>query len=360
MEQLNAYRILRDLLRDTAAHTGEAFLRAAVQSFADRFRADFAFITESLEAPVDTVRMLAASRDGKEIEGWQFALSGTPCELIYRDQTDTAWEKTRVGNKVAIAEDVCRRFSSTQDTTYQAFFGVPLWNGENRLIGHVALFFERPLRDHKEREFILELVELFSYKVQSELNRLLLEQAREKMLQDLQEANRRLAQESITDALTGLYNRRHFNQRMQQAFTRHKRSGEQFALMLLDLDDFKHINDAYGHDVGDTVLCKVAQNFLKATRADVEMAFRIGGEEFAILCHGSIDTDALTGLGERINRAVRSMKITSGKIEIPVTVSIGAALPKAKDTSWDMLYVRADGALYKAKQAGRDSTVVAQ
>jgi diguanylate cyclase (GGDEF)-like protein len=264
----------------------------------------------------------------------------------------------RLGSTVAIAEDVCRRFASTQDTTYEAFIGVPLWNSDQKMIGHVALFFERGLTDGDERRFMLELVELFSYKLQAELNRMLLEQTRENILEELEKANERLALDTITDSLTQLYNRRYFNQRMQQAFARFKRSGEHYALVLLDLDYFKNLNDAHGHDVGDAVLRKVAEVFSENTRAEVEVVFRIGGEEFAILCHGPIHAEALRDLGNRINRSVRNLDFTANQREIPITVSIGGALPKADDLSWDANYVRTDVALYTAKSEGRNRTVV--
>jgi diguanylate cyclase (GGDEF)-like protein len=357
MNSANAYTILRDLLAETAPYTGEAFLKASVKAFAKPFNADFVFITEALEEPADTVRMMAAWRDGGEVAGWEFALPGTPCELIYHEGPHDSWEGLRIGHGVAIPKEVRARFASTKDTPYQAFIGMPLWSGERKMIGHVALFFNRDLGDNAERSFIVELVELFSYKVQAELNRMLIERAREETLAELQRANERLARDSITDFLTQLYNRRYFNQRAQEAFARFNRLDEHYALVLLDLDHFKQINDAYGHDAGDTVLRQVARVFLECTRADVESVFRIGGEEFAILCHGPISKESLLGFGGRLNRAVRSTKFAAGDRTIPVTVSIGAALPNADDPSWDAIYLRADKALYAAKNEGRDRTI---
>jgi diguanylate cyclase (GGDEF)-like protein len=356
MNDFKAYTILRNLLTETAPYSGQAFLQAAARAFAQQFSADFVFITKAIDK--QKVQMLASWRDGKEISGWEFDLPGTPCDLIYRDEVSDSWASMRVGRMVAIADDVRHRFASTKDTNYEAFIGFPLWDSRQTMIGHVALFFKRPLPIEPERKFMLELVELFSYKVQAELNRMVLEQVRENMLTELKRANEQLARDSITDSLTQVYNRRYFTQRMQQAFARYKRSGEQYALMLLDLDHFKRINDKYGHDAGDKVLRQAAETFLKSTRADVEMAFRIGGEEFAILCHGAKNAESLNGLGERINRAVRDLLVIDQDQQIHVTVSIGAALPKKDDSSWNAIYVRADAALYLAKSQGRDKTIV--
>ncbi len=358
MAFISPYTILRNLLMETAHFTGEAFLKVSARAFAGQLNADFVFITQALDSPADTVRMLAAWRDGKEINGWEFALPGTPCELIYQDEPEDAWKGVQTGSAVAIAEQVCRRFAATRNTTYEAFIGVPLWENDKKMIGHVALFFKRALADEHELNVMLELVELFSFKVQAELNRMLLEQARESMVEQLKKANERLERDSITDSLTELYNRRHFNQRAQQAFMRFNRCGEHYALVLLDFDHFKSLNDNYGHDFGDTVLCRVAEVFQKSTRADVEEVFRIGGEEFAILCHGPITAEALRGLSGRIKHSVKNLQFTVKEAKVTVTVSIGAALPHAGDASWDVVYVRADKALYAAKKQGRDTVVV--
>ena len=359
MNDLTAYTILRNLLTDTAPFTGDAFLKASVKSFSRQFDADFVFITQAMETPPDTVKMLAAWREGQEISGWEFSLPGTPCELLYRNELPNNWEGMRIGSAVAIAENVCRAFVSTSTTTYESFIGVPLWSSDRKMIGHVALFFERQLTDGLTRNFILELVELYSYKVQAELNRMLLEQERERVLAELTKVNERLAHETTTDSLTQLYNRRYFTLRLQQTFARFKRYGESYALVLLDLDNFKNINDTCGHEFGDEVLRKVAAAFVEHIVNDGEMAFRIGGEEFAILCHSASCLDTLQDFGNRINHLVKDILFQTERGRVTVTVSIGAAQPTAEDVSGNAIYVRADAALYTAKKEGRDRTVVA-
>lgn len=360
MDQFSPYVTLRELLKATAPFSGEAFLKKASSAFARQFAADFVFITRLLESPSNTVQMLAAWRDGVEAAGWEFALSDTPCELIYRQDLGDEWKAMRVGSAVGLAEDVCRRFASTRQTTYQAFIGVPLWDASNRMMGHVALFFNRTLSDEEERRTMLEIVELFSLKVQSELNRMLLEQERERTLKELKEANSRLRHESITDSLTGLYNRRYFAQRIQEVHTRFKRSAEAFTLILLDVDRFKSINDAYGHDAGDRVLCYLAKALRGNTRSKVELLFRTGGEEFAMLLPSSFTLDELTVINDRITRAVAQIVLPEEMAQVQLTVSIGASWPKAEDTDWNAVYVRADTAMYEAKRKGGNQALIDQ
>lgn len=355
MDQSSAYAVLRDLLKATAATSGEAFLAQACRAFAHEFAADFVFITRLLEVPSDTVEMLAAWRDGKAIAGWEFALAGTPCALIYKHDEAKEWKTTRVGSAIGIADEVCRKFTSTRQTSYQAFIGVPLWDANRKMIGHIAIFFNRSLNDEAICHLMLEILELFSLKVQAEMNRMLLEQEREKVLQEITRANDRLLHESITDALTGMFNRRYFMQRIQEAYAGFKRTAEPFVLIMIDVDRFKNVNDTYGHDAGDAVLRCLADTLRKITRSQTELSFRIGGEEFALLLPGAISPQELSVIGRRINQSVAQAVLPEALGQVRLTVSLGAAWPKVEDEGWDALYGRADAAMYQAKKIGGNS-----
>ncbi|MDF2446076.1 MAG: putative diguanylate cyclase [Moraxellaceae bacterium] len=354
----NEYTILRNLLKETANFTGGDFITAAVKAMAVELKTDFVFITKVIGNEQQTVEVLAAWRSGEAVAGWNFDLHGTPCDLIYQTDAGQPWTQMRIGQTVAIAKNVCQLFDATRSTNYESFIGIPLWSRKGKMIGHVALFYERDMEDDDQRRLIVELSELFCQKVQAELNRMLLEQAREQLLAELEKANERLTQESITDALTGLYNRRYFTKRLQQAFARLNRSDERYALVLVDLDHLKTLNDVHGHAAGDAALAKVAAVLLESTRHDVETVFRIGGDEFAILCSGAIDRDGLRSLGERINTAVETLCIAHGGVALPLMVSIGATLSASADQCPQDIYVRADKALYTAKRCGRNTTVV--
>jgi diguanylate cyclase (GGDEF)-like protein len=127
---------------------------------------------------------------------------------------------------------------------------------------------------------------------------------------------------------------------------------------LLDVDHFKQFNDNFGHDAGDRALRHVAEILRTNCRGDVELLFRVGGEEFAILCQGRLSSHTLHSFGERINQAFRASP-PSGVAAKALTVSIGGAIPIGADETWEGLYKRADSALYAAKNKGRDRTVIA-
>jgi len=156
--------------------------------------------------------------------------------------------------------------------------------------------------------------------------------------------------EARIDALTGLTNRRGFEERLELELARADRTGSGLAVAAFDLDHFKAINDRYGHGVGDQVLAHVGEALRHATRT-VDLAARTGGEEFTVLLTESTEQGAFEA-AERIRAAV-AVAIPGLP---PVTVSAGVAAASA-DSSHDGLLAAADSALYEAKRRGRDRTV---
>jgi len=178
---------------------------------------------------------------------------------------------------------------------------------------------------------------------------------------ELQKANSRLERESVTDALTGLRNRRYFNARGEEAFARLKRFGEPYGLLILDIDFFKRVNDRNGHDAGDLVLKAIGALLAKNLRTEIEAVMRIGGEEFVVLFYGEVSVETARTFGERLRRLVEAEPIAiPGEPALKITVSVGVALSDPADKIWDDIFRRADGALYAAKSAGRNRVVVAE
>ena len=165
----------------------------------------------------------------------------------------------------------------------------------------------------------------------------------------------RLEELASTDPLTGVLNRRAFLRLFEEEFLRSERVFDCFALLMLDIDHFKPINDRHGHMAGDEVLRAAAQNMLDAVRG-IDHVSRWGGEEFAILLPRA-DEAAAHLVAERIRRNVQrpSPLRLPGK-HIPITVSIGVAVSQPQDSVKEVLR-RADAALYRAKASGRDCVV---
>lgn len=167
--------------------------------------------------------------------------------------------------------------------------------------------------------------------------------------------NARLYTIAITDELTGLYTVRHFRNcldRQREMFERH---GEKFILLLIDIDNFKAVNDTYGHPIGDTVLKRVSWSIAEALRQS-DLAFRYGGEEFAVLLPKTGQAGGLH-VAERIRTMVAEGETDAGGAVIRSTVSIGLALFPENCTTVRDLVVEADNALYAAKRSGKNRVV---
>ena len=160
------------------------------------------------------------------------------------------------------------------------------------------------------------------------------------------------------DYLTGMANRGHFMHQAEQEIVRARRYGKSPSLLMLDVDLFKQVNDAHGHNAGDAVLTKLAE-ICRQTLRDVDTVGRMGGEEFAVLLPESGPGEALD-VAERLRAAVAATKFPIERgLPIQVTVSIGVGAVVSKDDTIDVILSKADNALYEAKNSGRNRVCVA-
>jgi diguanylate cyclase (GGDEF)-like protein len=160
---------------------------------------------------------------------------------------------------------------------------------------------------------------------------------------------------ATTDALTGLPNRRYFDEYLG-LLARRRRAEDRVGVLMIDIDRFKLLNDTFGHGVGDHVLRDVAQAIANAVRDD-DVPARFGGEEFAVLLKNPTPGIAYE-VGERVRRSVAQLDLH--RMGVPgVSVSVGVAVADASDEPLDAIIDRADQALYRAKRAGRDRVVAA-
>ena len=173
----------------------------------------------------------------------------------------------------------------------------------------------------------------------------------------LEVANRQLAAAALTDALTGLPNRRHVLERLRQEWSAAARHQRPFGVIFVDLDHFKAINDVRGHHAGDIVLERLARVLRRVIRTE-DTAGRFGGEEFVVLCPGATLPQVMRA-AERIRIELEAEEFTIGGETWHVTASLGVAAVGAvrSDAGWDVALRQADAALYRAKHQGRNRVV---
>ncbi len=157
------------------------------------------------------------------------------------------------------------------------------------------------------------------------------------------------------DQLTGLVNRALFRDRLEQAVVRARRTAQGFALLLLDLDRFKAVNDTLGHDAGDTLL-KIVADRLKSCVREVDTVARMGGDEFTMILEGTATEPGAETVARRIVQTIAQPCTVSGR-HVSVGVSIGVTLFPQDQSGIDDLLRHADSAMYRAKQQGGDSFV---
>ena len=173
---------------------------------------------------------------------------------------------------------------------------------------------------------------------------------------DLRRQVARTQEQAMRDALTGLPNRRAYDERVTQEHARFRRFGEPLALLVLDVDDFKKINDTFGHKAGDKALAMIAKILRERVRA-TDFIARFGGEELVLLLTGASPEDALR-VADAMRVAVEQGGLHASGKPVHVTVSGGLSL-FAEGDSPEAVFERADRALYEAKRQGKNRIVAA-
>lgn len=176
----------------------------------------------------------------------------------------------------------------------------------------------------------------------------------DKMRIQLQVREKQLVELTITDGLTGVRNRKYFNERLKEQIELCKRSSKPISLLIIDIDHFKVINDTYGHQAGDLCLIEAAQTLRKTLERVTDEVSRFGGEEFAVFLP-STDLEGAKVVAEQLCNSIRSICVQYNDHDILMTISIGVSSSETiENPNEDNLLSLADKALYRAKEGGRD------
>jgi diguanylate cyclase (GGDEF)-like protein len=325
---IDPYQALKSLLEVTSTHLGESFLKIICHELKKLFEADLVLITKSLNSnPTTNVKILYTTDSSLESS---FELEGTPCELVYKNKI------------IQITKDVNLKFEKEKNTNYKSFYGIPLHNKHKNCTGHIAIM------STKERtipSYIEDIAFIFARRIEVEYERNLLEKENKKV-------HKALKGLVNTDSLTKLYNRRYFNKIARKTLSKVKKDKFIATLCYLDIDNFKKINDTYGHDKGDETLIYLSKLLEKNIRKNIDFLFRVGGEEFAIISIDSSINDSYEHVS-RIQKQLKKDKLNKLKI----TLSIGLESFQKTDTSFDDVYKKADKKMYNAKKSGKNCII---
>ena len=322
---IDPYQALKALLEVTSAHLGESFLKIICHELKKLFDADLVLITKSLNNnPTTKVKILYTTNHSLENT---FELEGTPCKLVYQNKI------------IQIPKDVNLKFEKEKDTNYKSFYGIPLHNKNHNCIGHIAIM------STKERtipSYIEDIAFIFARRVEVEYQRNILEKENKKIQKKLKKLVNK-------DALTNLHNRRFFNKFAKKTLNKVKENKFNATLSYLDIDNFKDINDKYGHNKGDDVLIYLSKLLKKSIRKEIDTLFRVGGEEFIIISKHSTIEESFNQLC-RIQQNLKN----DNKNNLNITLSIGLSKFIESDNTFEDIYKRADEKMYKAKNFGKN------
>lgn len=322
------YNALKSILEVTSSRVGTEFLQAVCYELEKLFEADLVFISEIIDHPITKVAIRYSS--SSEYSG-KYEVKNTPCDLVFKNGITNINEKV---NKI---------FSAEKDTDFESFFGIPLYNEEKECTGHIAILSNYPRILPNEAE---DIALIFARRIDAEMTRLKLEDDNKKI-------TRQLKKLAVTDSLTNIYNRRYFDKYSEETLNRVQRLDCNATLSFIDIDDFKQLNDTYGHVLGDKVLQYLSTILLKNARKGIEHIFRIGGEEFAVISINTSIKNSITYLN-RINKELENNPFSP---EISITLSIGVDSFKPEDKNSDDAYKRADNKMYEAKTSGKNCII---
>jgi diguanylate cyclase (GGDEF)-like protein len=247
----------------------------------------------------------------------------------------------RATNVVIPAEPGGPRFSR-HEPRFPVAIAVPLY-GQDRMTGVLALYRKDPRKHFSQAD--LDMVNFLAEQGGTAIENVLLHEEAQRL--------------SITDGLTGIWNRRYFQMQFRQVLATATRFDRRFSVLMLDLDHFKRVNDTYGHRQGDAILIEFAQRVTTMVR-EVDTFARYGGEEFACLLTETDLDGAMTTAAKILDAVRREPYVLSDGTALNLTVSIGVASYPDHGESFTALVEAADRALYRAKQTGRNQATIAE
>ncbi len=222
-------------------------------------------------------------------------------------------------------------------------YNVPILHG-GEILGVIVLYLPEGHTAHPdEKQFLLAVADVLALVIRNRQIR-----------DELERTCRKLAEQAITDPLTGLWNRRHFFAELEREWAAAERADRPLSLVLCDIDRFKRVNDRFGHHGGDAVLQTVGA-ILRSGCRSYDIAARLGGEEFLVLLPDT-EMEAATGVAERLRILIEKTPVTSEGREIRVTASFGVACRRVAGDPHELVR-RCDHALYEAKRRGRNRVV---
>ncbi|MCP4429650.1 MAG: EAL domain-containing protein [Gammaproteobacteria bacterium] len=324
-EKAEIVSLLQTIARDVSGLQGNEYFNTMSQFMAESLDADFVLISR-LSEDRQNIISLSACLHRKIIENIVYPIQGTPCEMVINHGP-----QLYDGN-------VKEMFPSDQglvDLNLDSFAGTPLYDSKYNCIGHLAV-----MKKHRfvEADKVRLVVDSVSSRASSEL----LRQVNEEVI----------LRQATTDSLTGLLNRAALMENLKQLIARSDRNHQSLAVAFIDLDNFKPVNDRFGHSAGDKLLEVLSKRLNECVRK-ADLVGRLGGDEFVVVLDNFEGVDSSVSAIEKI-RSQLTREISIENVDLPITCSIGIAVYPGDGATCDELINNADRAMYRAKELGKN------
>ncbi len=322
---------ITQIMQAVSTATGADFFNAMTVHMAKILQADSCGVVTIIKDSSTEVKTLAYFYDGEIINNTRYALKNTPCETIIGKKTKT------YSNNI---QGKFPKDSYLGKTNMESYVGIPLFDSQNKPLGLLFAMFRDKIND---TEFNESVMRIFAARTVAEIER--------------SQTEERIKHMAYYDNLTHLPNRAFLLDRLQQAISYSERKQSQLAVMILDLDYFKKINDSLGHQVGDGLLIEVAQRLTACLRKEDSVA-RLGGDEFVLLLLGFDNQEStvnyISHIAEQINQTIKKHYFIA-EHNLMITSSCGIAIYPNDGKTPDILIKHADTAMYNVKENGRDN-----
>lgn len=323
---------MQSLVESTVGFTGHDCYRRVAQQLCQWFDADCAIVGH-LEDD-GKVLSLATLQDGVAIPEFSFSMTNTPCEQVID------------GGMCLISEGVMEQYphcALVVQMQADGYVGTPVRGHDGRIIGVLSVLSRGKIKSLERAKDVLAIM---AARVSAEIERAESEQ-------QLRANEDHLEYLVYHDVLTELPNRQLFRDRLQHAVSMARLNQEQVAVLFLDLDRFKKINDSLGHEIGDRLLCEVARR-LRGCVNDVDTVARLSGDEFAIIVDQFTSIENVILVAQKVNQTLAEVMEVEG-YKLFLTASIGISLYPQDGKDVVSLLKSADAAMYNAKELGRDN-----
>lgn len=319
-------RLLQTIAKDVSGLQGLTYFETLGEFLSNTLDADMVIISK-LSEDKENIDALAAYIDKQKVENLSYPLAGTPCETVIEE------------GSMVFNGNVQELYPDDEDLfklDLKSYIGTPMYDGKGQVIGHLAVLKRNVFEQTGKTQLIIDSV---TSRAASELIRNVHEQI--------------IHHQARTDALTGLYNRAMFMDLMSQAIHSAARHERKLAVIFIDFDNFKLVNDQLGHSEGDKLLIEATRR-LKSTLRSEDILARFGGDEFIVLLPQIDDSQSVEAVTRHMQKLL-AKDVQLDTTALTISCSMGVAIYPEDGSTTDTLINHADTAMYRAKDLGRNN-----